>query len=207
MAISTLKSELKQFAENTTFHGVANIINHPKHPVWMRLTWMFFFLLMLSIYFFMLSQTLTKYYKYPVVTNVEYRTTDSITFPSVTICNFNIFRYSAILQDNTGLFIMNIESTTRELYLPEPREPENNSEVDWVKLNYKWAHQPEDMYLECAFDNQHQASCNVQQRGIMGNGTRGSLSHLQFSADYQQVWRTKILLDLEGSMGLICSLI
>ena len=109
----------------------------------------------------MLSQTLTEYFKYPVVTNVEYRTTDSITFPSVTIRNFNIFRYSAILQDNTGLFMMSTESTTRKL--PEPSEPVNMSEVDWVKLDYKWAHQPEDMYLECAFDSQHQAPCNVSK--------------------------------------------
>ena len=56
---------------------------------------------------------------------------------------------------------MNTQSITRKL--PKPSEPVNMSEVDWVKLNYKWAHQPEDMYLECAFDSQHQAPCNVSK--------------------------------------------
>ena len=160
MGVPQLKYEIKQFAEKTSLHGIAGIIN-PKHSSWIRLAWLLFFLLMLATYLFMLNQTLIEYFQYPVVTNVEYRTTDSIAFPSVTICNYNIHRYSAIVKDNTALYVY--KSTPTIKGLPQPSEHVNMSEVDWVALNREWAHQPEDMYLECAFDSQQQTPCNVNK--------------------------------------------
>ena len=97
---------------------------------------------------------------------------------------------------------MSTESTT--LKLPEPSEPVNMSEVHWVKLNYKWAHQPEDMHLECAFDSQHQAPCNVSKEVSWAMAPEG-LCHTFNSQQTLASMVKELLLDLEGSMGSICS--
>ena len=170
MAMSQLKYEMKQFAENTSLHGMAGIINSKRSP-WIRLAWLLSFLFMLATYLFMLSQTVIEYFQYPVVTNVEYRTTDSIAFPSVTICNFNFHRYSAIANSNIGLYAYQLLSTIRTL--PEPSDPVNMSEVDWVPLEREFAHQPEDMYLGCAFDSQQQTPCNVNIEVTWTKSPRG----------------------------------
>ena len=106
--------------------------------------------------------TWINYFAYPTVTNVEYRTTDSIAFPSVTICNSNAARYSAIVRDNDALYTL-ANSEHEAGNIPKSKLQVDESAIDFVNLIYRMTHQPEDMYLECAFDSQHQTPCNVRK--------------------------------------------
>ena len=139
MFSSHLKYELKQLAENTSLHGIADIIN-TKHSVWIRMAWILLFLFMLGVYLFMLCQTLTAYYEYPVATHIEYRTADSIAFPSVTVCNMNIVKYSLLITDDMALhMVKQVQNVSRKL--PPLREPPNLSEADMYNVTLSFAHQ------------------------------------------------------------------
>ena len=100
---SHIKQVLLTFSENTSLHRVSHITNQ-KHSPWIRLAWILLFLLMVGAFLRLFTETWINYFAYPTVTNVEYRTTDSIAFPNVTICNSNAARYSAIVRDNDALY-------------------------------------------------------------------------------------------------------
>ena len=158
---SHMKQLLLTFSENTSLHGVSRITNQRYSP-WIRLAWISLFLLMVGTFLRLFAGTWINYFTYPTVTNVEYRTTDSIAFPSITICNSNAARYSAIVRDNDALYAFT-KSARAKGNLPEPELPVDESAIDFVNVTYRVAHQPEDMYLECAFDSQHQTPCNVSK--------------------------------------------
>ena len=52
---------------------------------------------------------------------------------------------------------------TRRENINKPKLPVDESAIDFVNVTYRMTHQPEDMYLECAFDSQHQTPCNVRK--------------------------------------------
>ena len=152
---SQLKEVLLTFSETTSFHGVFHM-NHKGHPSWLRLAWVLAFVVILGAYLYMLSGTLMNYYSYPVVTNVEYKTTHAIKFPSVTICNTNVARYSLILADRYALYVAS-RSGIPTRSLPQAKSV-NTSRIDMVNITQQLAHQPENMYVKCAFNTR---SCNA----------------------------------------------
>ena len=199
MSVSPLSQELKQFGENTSFHGIAGIIN-AKHCLWIRLTWIFCFLLMAVIYLFMLTTTIINYYQYPVVTNVEYRTADEIAFPSVTICNMNMARYSAVLQDDRAIAMYtSTPSVTRNL--PNLSQPVNMSGINFVNISRVLAHQPEDMYLKCTFDGQRQTSCN-KSRMISWTSSPEGMCHTFNSEQIINMYGPTVATKAGGNYGL-----
>ena len=153
---SQLKQILLTFSENTSFHGVSNASNET-HTKWTRLAWMFAFTLMFVIYLYMLCGTLMTYYNYPTQTNVEYRITDAIKFPSVTICNSNVARYSAIIRNKYAMHVF--KKSLKNEALPDV----NVSAIDMINVTRSVAHQPEDMYLLCKFDGHPKGPCNVSR--------------------------------------------
>ena len=134
------------------------------------------------------------------MTNVEYRTTDSIEFPSVTICNSNAARYSAIVRDNEALYTLS-HSIRAKGNLPEPELPVDESAIDIVNLTYRVAHQPEDMYLECAFDSQHQTPCNVS-REVTWTAAANAFCHTFNSHQSIKMYGQKVSTRPGGNYGL-----
>ena len=137
---SQLKQILLIFSENTSLHGVS-YINNQRHSTWNILAWMLAFSLMFVIYLCMLCGTLISYYSYPTVTNAEYMTTDAISFPSVTVCNSNAGRYSAITRNKDAMHVF--KNSFGNASLPDV----NVSVIDMVNVTRTDAHQPEDMYI------------------------------------------------------------
>ena len=160
---SQIKEVMLSFSENTSLHGISYITNQ-KLSTLTRLVWMLLFMLMVGSFLGLFATTWMDYFSYPTVTSVEYRTSYSISFPSVTVCNSNIARYSAIIKDNNALYAFNSALAIRKL--PKPELPINASTIGLADIMYRVAHQPEDMYLECAFDSQFQTPCNVSKEVI-----------------------------------------
>ena len=106
--LSLMPSQLKQvllaLSENTSFHGVSHTSNE-RHTKWTTLAWILAFTLTFVVYVYVLCGTLMIYYNYPTQTNVEDRITDAIKFPSVTICNINVDRYSAIIRNKYAMHV------------------------------------------------------------------------------------------------------
>ena len=80
------------------------------------------------------TATWMNYFSYPTVTSVEYRASDSISFPCITACNSNIARYSAIIKDNNALYAFNSPLTIRKF--PTPELPINASAIGLADIMY-----------------------------------------------------------------------
>lgn len=89
----------REFAENTTLHGIVRIGN-PDKPLWLRIAWILAFLACAGVCIWQISLRVTAYLRYEANTQSSVLYRSSLTFPAVTICNFNRFRASQITADD-----------------------------------------------------------------------------------------------------------
>ena len=82
------------FVESSTLHGLQHVFTS-RSPC-RRIIWAVFLLLGMAWFSFQSSKLVTKYYSYPVTTKVTQVYEDEPEFPAITICNFNMFRSSAV---------------------------------------------------------------------------------------------------------------
>ena len=196
---SKIKQAVLSFSENTSLHGISYTTNQ-KLSTLTRLVWMLLFVLMVGSFLRLFTGTWMNYFSYPTVTSVEYQTTDSISFPSVTICNSNVARCSAIIKDNNALYVFK-NSPLAIRKLPNPELPVNESTIGLADIIYRVAHQPGDMYLECAFDSQFQTPCNVSKE-ITWTYSSDGLCHTFNSQQYINEYGGKITTRPGGNYGL-----
>ena len=135
------------------------------------------------------------YYNYPTQTYVEYRITDAIKFPSVTICNSNVARYSAIISNKYAMHVF------KKSFESEALPNVNISAIDMVNIMHSVAHQPEDMYLLCKFDGHPKGPCNVS-REVSWTMTPERLYHTFNSLELITKYGTKITTRPGGDYGL-----
>ena len=55
-----------------------------------RTLWVLMFLMMVIIYSYFFINTLISYFSWPTNTNIEFHSTQNLSFPAVTVCNYNI---------------------------------------------------------------------------------------------------------------------
>ena len=82
------------FVESSTLHGLQHVFTS-QTPL-RRIIWALLLLSGIGWFSFQSSKLLTKYFSYPVTTKVTLVYEDAPEFPAVTICNFNMFRASAV---------------------------------------------------------------------------------------------------------------
>ena len=83
------KSKTKEWAEATSFHGLRNISSSGYLAV--KLIWSVLFIGALGYSIHLISNSFTAYFSYDVVSSVSIIKHPQIDFPTVTICNFNVF--------------------------------------------------------------------------------------------------------------------
>ena len=88
-----LKDVVTDFADNTSCHGVGSI-SRSKHIAW-KLVWSAVFLVAVGFLIRQLVTLLFRYQSFPKSTKVEVKSS-ALNFPSVTICNMNSLRLTAI---------------------------------------------------------------------------------------------------------------
>eukprot|EP00058_Branchiostoma_floridae_P000921 XP_002586409.1 hypothetical protein BRAFLDRAFT_131803 [Branchiostoma floridae] len=79
----------KEFAGNTTLHGLNRIVIAPSN--YFRVMWVLTILASYSGFTYMLSSMIMDYFSYDTITDTKLKFTDSLPFPAVTICNMNKF--------------------------------------------------------------------------------------------------------------------
>ncbi|XP_072049118.1 acid-sensing ion channel 1B-like [Amphiura filiformis] len=87
----------KEFAENTSLHGIARIFQSA--GVTLKLIWSAIFLAAFGLFIWQFTERITAYLKFDYNTLVEVEHRSELTFPAVTICNYNRFYNSRISEE------------------------------------------------------------------------------------------------------------
>ncbi|XP_022103084.1 acid-sensing ion channel 1C-like [Acanthaster planci] len=151
----------REFANSTTFHGISNVTNS-KHNGIRRLFWSLIVIGVSSWLVTGITQTVIEFFKYPVTSAISINYVDSMTFPAVTICNFNQFRRSVIPDDQVDFI--------NKLYGLDPEAPTDLNISDfeitgltrdqYEDLFAAMSHQLETMLSECVWRSSE--TCTVQ---------------------------------------------
>ncbi|XP_071965394.1 epithelial sodium channel subunit alpha-like [Antedon mediterranea] len=90
----TLKEIIEDFGNNTTAHGIPRIITATS--LLPKLFWTVLCLVAFSFFAYQSIEILEEYRSYPTTTKLELIPKSKVSFPSVTICNMNRLRRSAL---------------------------------------------------------------------------------------------------------------
>ncbi|GCB68898.1 hypothetical protein scyTo_0008299 [Scyliorhinus torazame] len=92
-------SSVQVFATSSTLHGISHIFTYERFS-FRRIVWTLAFLGSLSFLVHVFVQRIQYYFEYPHVTKLDEVTAYNLTFPAVTVCNLNEFRFSKITKND-----------------------------------------------------------------------------------------------------------
>uniref|UniRef100_A0A3B3VNU2 Uncharacterized protein n=1 Tax=Poecilia latipinna TaxID=48699 RepID=A0A3B3VNU2_9TELE len=96
---SVRPSNLQAFANISTLHGMSHIFAYG-HMTFRRFLWTISFLGSLSLLMLVCMDRVSYYLEYPHVTKLDEVAATNLTFPAVTFCNLNEFRFSKITKND-----------------------------------------------------------------------------------------------------------
>lgn len=96
---STRPSNLQAFANISTLHGMSHIFAYG-HMTFRRFLWTLSFLGSLGLLMLVCMDRVLYYLEYPHVTKLDEVAAANLTFPAVTFCNLNEFRFSKITRND-----------------------------------------------------------------------------------------------------------
>ncbi|XP_072040584.1 acid-sensing ion channel 1-like [Amphiura filiformis] len=153
MEEKTFKTRVQKFGDTTTLHG-ARYVTTPKYHGLRRIIWVLLIVGLNSYLWMSIIGSFVKYFQHPVDSFVKMSYSTNLTFPAVTICNYNQFRKSAVGEELIDLLAL----------IYNPSSFQDNS-INWTIIDntirdrgYKtedivWngAHQIEDMLQNCSW--------------------------------------------------------
>ncbi|XP_072010650.1 acid-sensing ion channel 1C-like isoform X2 [Engystomops pustulosus] len=147
-------SDLTVFASNSTLHGISHVFL-PGGVTPRRVFWACAFLSSLSCFLFQVADRIIYYSEYHHVTTLDEMESNLMTFPAITICNYNKFRLSQLTSQDLDYMgdILGLQKHTDELrgFIQNISEPDRPFSL---KEFYERAgHSMEDMMLECRYRN------------------------------------------------------
>ncbi|TKS79727.1 Acid-sensing ion channel 1C [Collichthys lucidus] len=92
-------SNLQAFANISTLHGMSHIFAYG-HMTFRRFLWTLSFLGSLGLLMLVCMDRVSYYLEYPHVTKLDEVAATNLTFPAVTFCNLNEFRFSRITRND-----------------------------------------------------------------------------------------------------------
>ncbi|KAJ8028451.1 Acid-sensing ion channel 1A [Holothuria leucospilota] len=140
----------QKFGQTATLHGMKYVTN-PSTGIFRRCFWIIFLLVSISVLLQGIIDNLTKFFNYPVSSLVTLQYVDNVTFPAVTVCNYNQWRRSNLTEDQMAILTLVYPT----LHVP-------NESIAWSEYNFtegrnftkeimNAAHQKEDMIMECSW--------------------------------------------------------
>ncbi|XP_038055441.1 acid-sensing ion channel 1C-like [Patiria miniata] len=154
----TFANRFQDFGNSTTFHGLSYVINN-KHNGPRRLLWFVIVVAMSTWLIYSVTLSVITYFNYPITSAISINYVDNITFPAVTLCNFNQFRRSTLTEEKLKVL--------REVYEPNPPE-----EIDFTpfdgQTNFDFneahlmevSHHLDTMLIDCKWKSSQK--CTVQ---------------------------------------------
>ncbi|XP_073796313.1 acid-sensing ion channel 1C isoform X3 [Danio rerio] len=92
-------SNLQVFANNSTLHGMSHIFAYG-HMTFRRFLWTLSFMGSLGLLMYVCMDRVYYYFEFPHVTKLDEVAAPNLTFPAVTFCNLNEFRFSKITKND-----------------------------------------------------------------------------------------------------------
>ena len=118
-----------------------------------RLIWLAIFCCCFGYYVYTASMRIRYYYSYPVTTRVQVIEQKPLDFPSLTICNFNVFRKSFLQSDAfTAAIAEELDDPeTSNLNLSDPALIEKANTYDLLQIARDGSHKVEEMFIKCTW--------------------------------------------------------
>lgn len=88
------------FAHGSTVHGISHIFTRHERSCVRRFLWLLFVLASLAFLLCVCADRIHFYLEYPHVTKLDEVASPVMTFPAVTFCNLNAFRFSRITRND-----------------------------------------------------------------------------------------------------------
>ncbi|XP_010767984.1 acid-sensing ion channel 1-like [Notothenia coriiceps] len=175
---STRPSNLHAFANISTLHGMSHIFAYG-HMTFRRFLWTISFLGSLSLLMLVCMDRVSYYLEYPHVTKLDEVAAPNLTFPAVTFCNLNEFRFSKITRNDLYhvgelLALLNNNYQIANTHLAEPEvlaalkdkanfqnfKPKQFNMTDFYN---RTGHDIGEMLLQCTFrgDNCYPANFTI----------------------------------------------
>lgn len=159
-------SRLQVFASTSSLHGLSHIVADGTLSL-RRLLWALFFLGSLGLLTLVCAERIAYFFTYPHVTKLDEVSAPNLTFPAVTICNLNEFRFSKITRNDLYhvgdlLALLNSRYEISSAHLAEPetlaalREKANfrgfkARPFDMAEFYNRTGHDMAEMLLQCTF--------------------------------------------------------
>ncbi|XP_051997114.1 acid-sensing ion channel 4-B-like [Xyrauchen texanus] len=158
-------ADLASFASSSSLHGLARVLGTSgSGRMGLRQTlWALALLASLSLFLYQATWSMATYLECHHLTTVREETRRELTFPAVTLCNVNRFRFSA-LTDADIYHLANLTGLP-----PKSRKGHRPSELqypppDMLDIFQRTGHQLEDMLKSCNFSGQN---CSAEDFSVV----------------------------------------
>uniref|UniRef100_A0A8B9JG73 Uncharacterized protein n=1 Tax=Astyanax mexicanus TaxID=7994 RepID=A0A8B9JG73_ASTMX len=186
-------SNLQAFANSSTLHGMSHIFAYG-HMTFRRLLWTLSFLGSLGLLLVVCMDRVSYYLQFPHVTKLDEVAAPNLTFPAVTFCNLNEFRFSKITKNDLYhvgelLALLNENYQIANPHLAEPEvlaalkekgnfinfKPKQFNMTDFYN---RTGHDINEMLLQCTFRGEDCYPFNFSTVfNMLENLTKGKFLH------------------------------
>uniref|UniRef100_A0A8D0C5G8 Acid-sensing ion channel 1 n=1 Tax=Salvator merianae TaxID=96440 RepID=A0A8D0C5G8_SALMN len=157
---------IEAFASNSTLHGLSHIFSYERLSI-KRIFWTLCFLGSLALLVFVCNERIQYYFCYPHVTKLDEVATSHMTFPAVTFCNLNEFRFSRVTKNDLYhagelLALLNSRYEIPDTQMADEKQLEILQEkanfrnfkpkpFSMLEFSDRAGHDIQDMLLSCSF--------------------------------------------------------
>lgn len=163
-------ADLQAFANASTLHGMRHILGYGR-SAFRRLLWILSFLGCLSLLLMVCMDRVTYYLEFHHITKLDEVATPNLTFPAITFCNLNEFRFSKITKNDLyhAGYLLALLNKKKQIARPDLADktflaalkekanftnfkPERFS---MSEFHSRAGHELSDMLLQCTFQGQN----------------------------------------------------
>ncbi|XP_016107206.1 acid-sensing ion channel 4-like [Sinocyclocheilus grahami] len=150
-------ADLASFASSSSLHGLARVLGTSGRMGFRQTLWGLALLVSLGLFLYQATWSTATYLERPHLAAMREETRRELTFPAITLCNVNRFRFSA-LTDADIYHLANLTGLP-----PKSRKGHRPSELqypppDMLDIFQRTGHQLEDMLKSCNFSGQNCSS-------------------------------------------------
>nr|XP_020451453.1 acid-sensing ion channel 1-like isoform X4 [Monopterus albus] len=151
-------SDITVFGANSTLHGLSHIFL-PGGVTIRRLLWAAAFSSSLSIFLYQVVGRVIEYYQYPYVTILDEMDSPTMTFPAITLCNYNRFRKSQVRRNDIFWMggVIGVGQADMDDYMTLIGQPTGSTgfypskTYSMLEFVQRTGHSIEDMLLDCKY--------------------------------------------------------